>query len=90
VTPRYVLMLVGQLPDTSAFAASVRGGPEFRSWTFTNSLLVAIANLTYGANQQRAGKKSIKTLVAPPKKKAPKRVLSLAEILARRKERSSE
>jgi hypothetical protein len=44
VTPRYVLMLVGQLPDTSAFAASVRGGPEFRSWTFTNSLLVAIAN----------------------------------------------
>jgi len=82
-----VLTLVGQLPDTSAFAASARGGPEFRSWTFTNSLLVAIANLTHGANQQRAGKKSIKTLIPPPKKTPKKRVVRIAEVIARRKKR---
>lgn len=77
-------MLVGQLTDTSALAASVRGGPEFRSWTFTNSLLAANANLLYAANQQRAGKKSIKTLIPPPKKRENKRMVRIADLIARK------
>jgi hypothetical protein len=85
-----VLTLVGQLPDTSAFAASIRGGPEFRSWHFSNAVLVAIANLTYGANQQRGGKKSIKTLIAPPKKQVKKQVLRVADLIAQRKKRELE
>lgn len=83
LTPRWVLMLVGQLPDTSAFAASVKGGPEFRAWSVTNSLLAANANLLHAANTQRAGKKSFKPLIAPPKKQAAKRVLRVADIKAR-------
>ena len=90
MTPRYVLMLVGQLSDTSAFAASVRGGPEFRSWNFTNSLLAACANLLHAANQQRAGTKSIKPLVDPPKNAGKRTVVRLADVLARRKEKRTE
>lgn len=82
VTPRYVLTLVGQLPDTSAFAASARGGPEFRSWTFAGSVAVAQANLLYAANQQRAGKKSIKPLIPPPKKQPKRQVLRVADLQA--------
>jgi hypothetical protein len=90
VTPRYVLTLVGQLPDTSAFAGSLRGGPEFRSWTMANSLLVATANMLYAANQQRAGKKSIKPLIKPPKKAKKRRVVRIADVLARRQRQGSE
>jgi hypothetical protein len=43
--------------------------------------------LTYGANQQRGGKKSIKTLIAPPKKQVKKQVLRVAELIAQRKNR---
>ena len=82
-------MLVGQLPDTSAFAASARGGPEFRAWSVTNSLLAANANLLHAANTQRAGKKSFKPLIKPPKKQAPKRVLRVADIMARQQQDSS-
>ena len=90
MTPRYVLLLVGQLSDTSAFAASVRGGPEFRSWSLANSLLAACANLLHAANQQRAGKKSIKPLVQPPKKAVKRTVVRLADVIARRRAKSSE
>lgn len=83
MTPRWVLLLVGQLSDTSAFAASVRGGPEFRSWSVTNSLLAANANLLHAANTQRAGKKSFKPIVEMPKKRVPKKVLRVSEILER-------
>lgn len=81
-------MLVGQLPDTSAFAASVRGGPEFRAWSVTNSLLAANANLLHAANAQRAGKKSFKPLIKPPQKRAPRRVLRVADILKRQQQDS--
>lgn len=85
VTPRYVLKLAGQLPDDSAFAASVRGGPEHRPWTLANRMLAAQVNLLHGANQQRAGKRA-KAIVSPPaaKKNQPKRVVTVADILARR------
>ena len=84
VTPRYVLWLVGQLSDTSAFAASARGGGEFRSWTMQNSLLAASANMLYAANQQRAGKKTIKPLIKPPRKQPKRRVVRIADVLARK------
>jgi hypothetical protein len=85
VTPRHVLWLVGQLPQTSAFAASMRGGAVFRPWTSELYVLAAIANLLNAANRQRAGKRSAKPVVEPPKpaKKAPPRVLTVAEIQRR-------
>jgi hypothetical protein len=88
VTPRYVLMLVGQLSDDSALAASVRGGPEFRSWTLQNYLLAAIVNIVNAANMQRAGKKA-KPVVKPPQKAVKRKVLTVAEILARQKNDAS-
>ena len=83
-----MFMLVGQLPDTSAFAASARGGPEFRAWSVSNSLLAANVNLLHAANSQRAGKK-FKPLIKPPQKRAPKRVLRVADIMARQQQDQS-
>jgi hypothetical protein len=86
VTPRFVLMLVGQLPDTSAFAASQRGGRQFRPWNNTNTLLALNANLLAAANHQRSGKKrGFKPPVELPGRKRPARVVRIADILARRK-----
>lgn len=90
LTPRKVLWLVGQLPQSSAFAASCRGGAEFRSWTVETYLLAAIANLLQAANRQRAGKRSAKPVVEPPKpKRKPKRVVTVSEIIRRREQRAS-
>lgn len=83
VTPRHVLSLVGQLPQDSAFAASVRGGPEFRPWTSELYVLAAIANILNAANRQRAGKRSSKPVVEPPKQARKPRVLTVAEIVRR-------
>jgi len=86
VTPRYVLWLVGQLPDTSAYHAALRGGPEFRAWTLTNTLLAAAVNLLHAANHQRSGKKrGFRPLVEPPQKRQKARVVRIADVLARRK-----
>jgi hypothetical protein len=82
VTPRHVLMLVGQLSDDSALAASVRGGTEFRSWTLSNYLMAATVNILNAANMQRAGKKA-KPIVKPPQKQTRRKVVRVAEILAR-------
>jgi hypothetical protein len=78
-------MLVGQLDDTSAFSASCRGGPEFRSWSLQNVLLAAAVNLLHGANSQRAGKKS-KPIITPPQAKKKQHVVRVADILARRRQ----
>jgi hypothetical protein len=40
--PAYVLALITQLPDDSAFAASVQGGREFRGWGFERHVNVAV------------------------------------------------
>jgi hypothetical protein len=85
VTPRYVLWLAGQLPPDSAFIASQRGGPEFRSWTPIMHMLAAIANLLFAANRQRAGKKTREPLVTPPTHKPKPRRVSVAEIAARQR-----
>jgi hypothetical protein len=84
LSPRYVLLLVGQPDDTSAFSASVRGGPEFRPWSLANVLLAAQVNLLHNANGQRAGKR-VKPLIEPPKKKAKPRVVRIGDLLRRRK-----
>jgi hypothetical protein len=55
-----VLWLVGQLPETSAYWASVRGGGntvDHRPWTTDVVLLAAVVNLLAGANWQRGGGK---------------------------------
>jgi hypothetical protein len=85
LSPRRVLWLVGQLPQSSAFAASIRGGPEFRPWTSELYVLAAIANLLQAANRQRAGKRSAQPVIKPPKpvQKRKPRVLTVAEIMRR-------
>lgn len=88
-----MLFLVGQLPQSSAFAASVRGGPEFRPWTSELYVLAAIANLLQAANRQRAGKRSAQPVVKPPKPKQkpkPPRVLTVAEIMRRQQHASNQ
>lgn len=81
-----MLWLVGQLPQDSAFAASVRGGAEFRPWTSEMYVLTAVANLLNAANRQRAGKKTREPLIKPPaSKKRKPRVLSVAQIAARQR-----
>jgi hypothetical protein len=86
LTPRYVLMLVGQLPDGSAFAASVRGGARYRQWTLQNHLLAGIFNMTFAANRQRGGKPTKKLPVQPPKeRRAPGRVVRIADLPSARR-----
>jgi len=60
-------MLVGQLPEGSAFFASIQGGAKYRSWTLQNQLLAFIGNSTYAGNRQRAGKPTKKLPIVPPK-----------------------
>lgn len=85
-----MLWFVEQLPSSSAFAASVRGGPEFRPWTAELYLLAAIANLLNAANRQRAGKRGSKPIIEPPKaaRRSKPRVVTVAE-LARRQQRAA-
>jgi hypothetical protein len=42
MAPRLLLALVEELPDDSALAAAVRGGPEHRGWTVTAHLLACV------------------------------------------------
>lgn len=85
VTPRLVLWLVEQLPADSAFAASVQGGGEFRAWPLPTLLMARAVNELSIANQQRAGRKRPKPVIDPPsKKKAPARVVRIADIIAAR------
>ncbi|HEY9417885.1 MAG TPA: hypothetical protein VIQ30_24260 [Pseudonocardia sp.] len=67
LTPRYALWLVGQLPEGSAFFASLQGGPRYRAWTLQNHLAAATVNLLYAANHQRANKKMKKPPIVAPK-----------------------
>lgn len=86
-----MLFLVGQLPQDSAFSASVRGGAEFRPWTSELYVLAAIANLLNAANRQRAGKRGSKPIVEPPKpaSRKPSRVITVAEIQRRQQRTAS-
>lgn len=83
LTPRYVLMLVEQLGESSALAASARGGREHRPWTTQLQLLAAAVNLLHAANRQRAGKGARKPLVQPPKREVKAHRISVAELLAK-------
>lgn len=88
LTPRYVLWLVGQLPESSAFVASVRGGQKFRAWTTEAHMLAGLVNLTFAANYQRAHKKPKKPPIVPPKPRASaraRRTISIAGLPSARK-----
>lgn len=43
-SPRWLLLLITQLPAGSRFYAAHRGGPQFRGWDETRYLLVALVN----------------------------------------------
>jgi hypothetical protein len=91
LSPRKVLLLVGQLPTESAYSASVRGGAEFRPWTPPLYLMAAVVNLLAAANRQRAGKRGSKPLIKPPVVERPKptKVLTVDEIMRRQRHASS-
>ncbi|AHJ86392.1 tail assembly chaperone [Mycobacterium phage 40AC] len=44
LSPRYVLALIVWLPTDSAFAASCRGGPQFRGWDADRYAMVSAVN----------------------------------------------
>lgn len=82
-----MLWLVGQLPDDSAFAASLAGGAKYRPWTLERRLQAATVNLLYAANSQRAGKRS-KPLITPPKPRKARqqsRVVRVADVARKRR-----
>lgn len=84
LTPRVVLWFVEHLPEDSATAAAIRGGPQFRSWTTQTYLQMLIANTLYAANRQRANKPTRTPLVKPPKRAASRaRVVDLKAVKAR-------
>lgn len=60
MTPRRVLWLLEQLPEGSAFHASLKGGLTHRAWTADRVLLAGIFNALQGANYQRGGGKDKK------------------------------
>lgn len=67
VTPRRVLWLIGQLPEGSAYQASLKGGGEHRAWPLDRVLLAAIFNALAVANYQRAqGKGKKPKPIEPP------------------------
>lgn len=75
-------MLVEHLPEDSAFVASLRGGRQMRAWTTEAYLLAATANQLNVANHQRAGKRTRRPLVEPPKTtKVRKRTVTVAQLL---------
>lgn len=78
-----MLWLVEQLPSDSAFAASLRGGPEMRAWDPKMYVFAAITNLLYAANKQRAGKRTRDMLVKPPTKKQATTRVTVAELAQR-------
>lgn len=42
ITPWWILALVEELPDTSAFAASQQGGREYRGWGWDRHIFAAL------------------------------------------------
>lgn len=81
-------MLVGQLPEGSAFFASMQGGQKYRSWTLQNHLLGFIGNSLYAANRQRGGQATKTLPITPPKPRSrpkPRRVVRIAGLPSTRK-----
>lgn len=73
-TPRRVLWLIEWLPETSAFAASVRGGAQHRSWPLPTVLAAAQLNILAAANYQRGGGRGpTPTPIVPPELRRPGR-----------------
>lgn len=86
VAPRLLLALVEELPDDSALAAAVRGGPEHRGWTVTAHLLASVIDAVGEAAWVTAQANSRKRIRRPrsfPRPTSPRRrpvtVAALAE-----------
>lgn len=56
LTPRELLGLIEWLPDDSAFAASVLGGPEWRGWNPDRAMLRGIHLFTHAAVSKKPPK----------------------------------
>jgi hypothetical protein len=86
VTPRLVLTLAEQLPDSSALRASQRGGGEFRPWTTEATLLAAAVNILAAANHQRSGRRRgfEPPVHLPNRRRRGARVVRIADVIARR------
>ncbi|QFP95092.1 tail assembly chaperone [Gordonia phage MinecraftSteve] len=67
LSPRYVLNLIVNLPETSAFYASRRGGHQYRGWDIERYMLVALVNGQRMANYmfQLANRDPKKSSVPP-------------------------
>lgn len=68
-----MLWLIEQLPEGSAYTASVKGGTQHRAWTADRVLLAGIFNVLQAANYQRANGKGKKPkTLDPPEIKKPR------------------
>jgi hypothetical protein len=84
--PAYVLDLITQLPDDSAFAASVQGGREFRGWGFDRHVNVAVLDalqaLAYILRAVNGDKKAKPPEPFPrPGTRKPKKARTLADMM---------
>lgn len=62
-----MLWLISQLPEGSAYQASLKGGGEHRGWTMDRVLLAGIFNVLTAANYQRGNGKGRKPkMIDPP------------------------
>lgn len=82
-------MLVGQLSESSAFAASCRGGGQYRPWDTATTLAALNANLLAAANHQRRGRRRRFTppVQVPSPQRRPARVVRIADVKAHREQR---
>jgi hypothetical protein len=88
----YLLTLITELPDTSAFAASLQGGREFRGWGFERHITVAILDalqaLAYITRAANGDKKAKPPEPFPrPGKANAKKTRTLADLAALRRKR---
>jgi hypothetical protein len=86
IAPRLLLALAEELPDESALAAAVRGGPHHRGWTVTAHLMASVIDAVGEAAWVTAQANSKKRVRRPhrfPRPTSPRRrpvtVAALAE-----------
>lgn len=80
LSPRYVLHLLRWLPDDSATAAGMQGGPQFRGWGTETHLLASVLDSLQAANWQRSGGRGSRPKGVRRPRKVERRVVRLADI----------
>lgn len=66
LTPWWVLALVEELPDTSAYVASLQGGREYRGWGWDRHIYAAIFDAIQMQSVVTARCAGAKDVKAPP------------------------